>query len=85
MIAAFQRKQQTEALHTAALLTALVNPDRAYDAYMTYLQSLMPEYRQIRQNLDQRLIGVMSREMDKVFRIRAMPTGWSMREEKLTA
>jgi hypothetical protein len=85
MIAAFQKKQQTEALHTAAIITALVNPDRAYDAYMAYTQSLMPEYRQVRQSLDEKLLSTMSKEMGKIFRLKVTPSGWSMREEQLIA
>lgn len=85
LIAAFQHRQEIEASKVSALITAIVNPAGSTEAFMRFLKKLMPDYQNLRDELDQMLVANVQRDSGTVFRL--SPTdvtgnNWQARQEK---
>jgi len=81
LVAAYQRRQQAEVIKVQALITAMVNPDKAFDAYMNYMQMVLPEYTHIRGRLDDKLMEQFKPFIGKKFRFMRGVHGVSVVEE----
>jgi len=67
LVEAYKRRQRIEILKTKAILMAMVNPDKAHEAFMEYLKLASPDYAGIRKDMDDKLINVLHGGMENVF------------------
>lgn len=84
LVAAFRRRQQAEVIKLKALITAIINPEKAHDIYMDYMQMVLPEYTQIRERMDVGLMKQFEPFRDKKIRFSFGAQGVSavMEEDK---
>lgn len=85
LIAAFQKRQRIEVMKTRALITAAINPDKAYDAFMAYMGMALPEYAIMREEADKKLLRTIHGETGKVFVLEGAGEGYSATEIKTDA
>ena len=65
-----------------AIVTASVNPDKALEAFTSYLKLMMPEYEELRDQMDQDRMKIFHREQEMVFAFSAGHNGWAAKQEK---
>ena len=85
LIAAWNKRQSIEAQKTSALMTAIVNPEKAYDAYTSLMKIMFPDYGRIRTAQDRRMIETFEREKENVFIIESSAHGFSAKEQSVNA
>lgn len=84
MIAAFNKKQQIEASKVAAIVTAMVNPEKAHDAYRRYLRLLMPDFDEVQSRMDDKRMKNFEEEKQKIFVLSPTHSGWAATESKVS-
>lgn len=85
LIAAWNKRQQIEMQKTSALMTAMVNPDKAYDAYSNLMKTAFPDYSRMRKMQDTKMMELFEREKTKVFVLDFGNHGFSAKEQPVDA
>lgn len=82
LIAAFRKRQYIEVAKVQAIITAIVNPAKAAGAYTHFLKAMMPEYEEIRNQMDQGMMNVFQQELGNVFELSSGRNGWVAKRMK---
>jgi len=65
-----------------AIITAIVNPAKAADAYTHFLKTILPEYEEIRNQMDKGMMDIFQQELGGVFELSAGRNGWVAKRMK---
>ena len=62
LIAAFRKRQYIEVAKVQAIITAVINPEKAVEAFLSFTRMILPEYEETRNLKDQHMLRVLSTE-----------------------
>ena len=82
LIAGIRKKQYIEVAKVQAIITAIVNPAKALDAYKNFLKVMMPEYEEIRNQMDHGMMSAFHRELGFVYELSLGRNGFTAKRVK---
>ena len=65
-----------------AIITAIVNPQKAMAAYTNFLKVMMPEYEEIRDQMDKGMMSIFHREQGFAYELTPGRNGWAAKRVK---
>ena len=80
LVAAYKKRQIIEVMKVKALVLAAINPDKAADAFMDYMETMLPEYAEMRVDKDKVMFNAFQKGMQNVFVLGGAEGGFSARE-----